>query len=124
MADSAPQETSSFTRAFLPGLILGLVVGKTVGVTVFSWLAIRLNVASLPAGVSFAHLLGGGAVAGIGFTVALFIARLAFGADEEAGAALADEAIMGVLIASILATVLGLVLLRFASSRPVGEMQS
>ena len=101
------------------GVILGLVVGKTVGVTVFSFLAVRLNVASLPTGVTFAHILGAGAVAGIGFTVALFIARLAFPGDGEEGATLADEAIKGVLVASILATVLGFVLLRIAAARSV-----
>ncbi len=100
------------------GVILGLVVGKTVGVTLFSYLAVRFNLASLPNGVTFAHILGGGAVAGIGFTVALFIARLAF-ADEgsEGGSTLADEAIKGVLVASVLATILGFVLLRMAGSR-------
>ncbi len=100
------------------GVVLGLVVGKTAGVTLFSYLAVRFNLASLPNGVTFPHVLGGGAVAGIGFTVALFIARLAFAGDEaEGGSALADEAIMGVLVASVLATILGFVLLRMASSR-------
>ncbi len=100
------------------GVILGLVVGKTVGVTLFSFLAVRFNLASLPRGVGFAHILGGGAVAGIGFTVALFIARLAFADEGEEGPAnLTDEAIMGVLAASLMATVLGFVLLRVAGSR-------
>jgi len=100
------------------GVILGLVVGKTVGVTLFSYLAVRFNLASLPNGVTFAHILGGGAVAGIGFTVALFIARLAFASEEsEGGSTLADEAIKGVLVASVLATILGFVLLRMANSR-------
>ncbi|MEM9565176.1 MAG: Na+/H+ antiporter NhaA [Actinomycetota bacterium] len=102
------------------GVVLGLVVGKTLGVSLFSYLAVRFNLASLPRGVSFAHIVGGGAVAGIGFTVALFIARLAFAEDEGAegaSASLAEEAIMGVLVASLLATLLGFILLRLAGSR-------
>jgi Na+:H+ antiporter, NhaA family len=110
---------SATTSRVTLGVVLGLVLGKTIGVSLFSFLAVRFNVASLPRGVSFFHLLGGGAVAGIGFTVALFIARLAFAAegDAEHASALADEAIMGVLAASILATLLGFVLLRMASRR-------
>ncbi len=107
------------------GVVLGLVVGKTVGVSLFSFLAVRFNLASLPRGVTFAHIVGGGAVAGIGFTVALFIARLAFAEGgggegdgvEGATAGLAEEAIMGVLVASLLATLLGFVLLRLAGAR-------
>lgn len=98
------------------GIILGLVVGKTVGVSVFTWLAVRFNVASLPQGVSLQHVIGGGAVAGIGFTVALFIAKLAFVDAEGEPLPFLEEAILGILIASLLATVLGWVLLRRASS--------
>lgn len=117
--------TATSSRITL-GVILGLVVGKTVGVTLFSFLAVRFNLASLPRGVTFPHVLGAGAVAGIGFTVALFIARLAFdgggdghgdGGHGGTPSALADEAILGVLVASLLATVLGFVLLTWASSR-------
>jgi NhaA family Na+:H+ antiporter len=92
------------------GVILGLVVGKPVGVFVATWLATRFNVASLPPGISMRHVLGGGAVAGIGFTVALFIAKLAF-ASGEAGSPLLDQAIIGILVASVLATFLGWLIL-------------
>ncbi|MGH1489846.1 MAG: Na+/H+ antiporter NhaA [Acidimicrobiales bacterium] len=102
------------------GVILGLVVGKIVGVTLFTWLAVRLNVASLPQGVTIQHVTGGGAVAGIGFTVALFIAKLAF--VDENGEALhfLEEAIIGILLASLLATLLGWLLLSRASARDTG----
>ena len=63
----------------LVGVVVGLVVGKLVGVTVFSWLAVRLGVGPLPAGVGWAHVSASAAVAGIGFTVSLFITGFAFG---------------------------------------------
>ncbi len=98
------------------GIILGLVVGKTLGVSVFTYFAVRLNIASLPQGVTMRHVVGGGAVAGIGFTVALFIARLAFVDADDEPLPFLDEAIMGVLVASLIATALGWVLLRKAAS--------
>ena len=98
------------------GIVLGLVVGKTFGVSLFTYLAVRMNVASLPQGVTLRHVVGAGAVAGIGFTVALFIAKLAFvDADGEALPFL-DGAILGILGASLIATTLGWLLLRRAAS--------
>ena len=84
------------------GVILGLVVGKPVGITLFTWLAARSPLADLPPGLNMLHILGGGAVAGIGFTVALFVTRLAFD-DAE----LIDQAVMGILLASLVAALLG-----------------
>lgn len=59
------------------GVVLGLVVGKIVGIGGFSFLAVRLRLGSLPSAVRWSDLLGAAAVAGIGFTVSLFIADLA-----------------------------------------------
>jgi NhaA family Na+:H+ antiporter len=84
------------------GIVLGLVVGKPLGITLFSWVAVRLRIARLPDGVGFASVLGVGAVAGIGFTVALFIADLAF-VDPS----LTDEAKLAILVASVLAAAVG-----------------
>jgi NhaA family Na+:H+ antiporter len=83
----------------------GLIVGKPLGILLFSWLAIRLRVASLPQGVDWGTLLGGGFLAGIGFTMALFIAGLALPVE------LLDAAKVGVLGASVAAAVIGLFLL-------------
>ena len=94
------------------GVILGLVVGKPVGVTAATWLALKFNLASLPEGLTMRHVLGGGAVAGIGFTVALFIARLAFVDAEGRPAVLLDEAVIGILAASVLASLIGWLILR------------
>ncbi len=84
------------------GIVAGLVVGKLVGISAFSWLALRLGLGALPAGVRFAQLVAVAVVAGIGFTVSLFVADLAF-----ASAALQDDARIGVIAASLLASLLG-----------------
>ena len=86
----------------------GLVIGKPVGVFLFSWLAIRLGLASLPAGVSWGVLLGGGILAGIGFTMALFITGLALQND------LLDAAKVGVLSGSAISAVVGMLILVFS----------
>ncbi|HZC98664.1 MAG TPA: Na+/H+ antiporter NhaA [Actinomycetes bacterium] len=88
------------------GLVAGLVVGKTVGVTVFTWVATRTGTTRLPEGVRWSQLVGVAALAGIGFTVSLFIASLAFQTR-----ALQDSAKVGILAASLLAGLLGALLL-------------
>jgi NhaA family Na+:H+ antiporter len=92
------------------GVVVGLVVGKTVGISVASWGAVRVGWADLPEGVAWRQMVGAAALGGIGFTVSLFIAALAF---EDP--ALVDQAKVGVLAASVLATVLAVTLLRVAS---------
>ncbi|MFL6134097.1 MAG: Na+/H+ antiporter NhaA, partial [Nocardioidaceae bacterium] len=84
------------------GVVLGLVVGKTVGIWGTAMAAVRLRLGALPQGVGSGHVLGGAALSGIGFTVSLLIAGLAF--DDET---LRDEATVGVLIAAVLATANG-----------------
>ncbi len=88
------------------GVIAGLVIGKPIGIALFSLVATKLNVAAMPPDTTIAQIFGVGAVAGIGFTVALFVAGLAF--DDKA---LADQATMGILAASALATLAGFLLL-------------
>jgi NhaA family Na+:H+ antiporter len=102
------------------GIVVGLVVGKPIGIYLFSVAAIRLRVAQIPPGLRRGHLLGAGAVAGIGFTVALFIASLAF--EDRA---LIDEAVIGILIASVAATFVGWLILRSVDEEtPVEEQES
>jgi len=89
------------------GVALGLLIGKPIGITLFSWLAVRSGVAILPRGVNWGALAATGLLAGIGFTVALFITSLAFtDPGQIAGAKL------GILSGSALATVLGLLVLQ------------
>jgi NhaA family Na+:H+ antiporter len=89
------------------GVLLGLVLGKPIGITFFAWLAVRLGLAELPPGITWQHVHGAGWLGGIGFTMALFIAGLAF-----AGTPYLDTAKLGILSASLVAGVVGFVLLR------------
>lgn len=98
------------------GIILGLVVGKLVGVSGATYLAVRTGLADLPAGVSWRHVIGAGALAGIGFTMSLFVANLAF---RDGG--VQAEAKVAIFVASILAGVLGFCLLRFWAPRGLGQ---
>jgi NhaA family Na+:H+ antiporter len=89
------------------GIILGLVIGKPLGVVLMSWLAIRLGLASMPAGGTWRQIAGAGCLAGVGFTMALFVASLAF-PDPSA----LDRAKVAILLASLLSGILGVILLR------------
>ena len=94
------------------GIILGLVVGKLAGITLFAWLAVRLGLCSLPTDLRWPQLAGGAGIAGIGFTVSLFITELAF-----AGQALEAPAKVAILLASVLAAVLGAVVVYLSAGR-------
>jgi Na+/H+ antiporter NhaA len=94
------------------GVVVGLVAGKLLGISLVSLATERAGLGHLPEGVRRPHLFGGAALAGIGFTVALFIADLAF-TDE----ALREEAKVGVLAGSLVAAVLATVLFRVAARR-------
>ena len=89
------------------GVAVGLVLGKTVGVTGFAWLVVKFGWARLPDGVGWLHMTGTGLLAGVGFTVALFIAELAY---RDPG--YIDLAKIGIFTGSILAGLLGYLLLR------------
>jgi NhaA family Na+:H+ antiporter len=91
------------------GVAAGLVIGKFAGITLASWIAVRLGLARLPSGVAWRHLLGAAWLGGIGFTMSLFIAQLAF-QDER----LVEEARLGILLASFAAAVIGVAWLYFA----------
>jgi NhaA family Na+:H+ antiporter len=88
------------------GAFLGLLIGKPVGIALCAWIAIRTGLASFPRGGNWTGIIGIGCLGGIGFTMALFVANLAFGASVEL-----DQAKIGVLSASVVSAVLGFVLL-------------
>ena len=92
------------------GIILGLFVGKQIGIFGFSFLAVKLKLASLPQGVNWKNLYGAGMLAGIGFTMSLFIAGLAFTNPE-----LLDLSKIGVLTGSIISGVFGFIFLKISS---------
>ncbi len=97
------------------GVFVGLVVGKLVGVSGAAWLAVRCGLAQLPDGVRWVHIVGVAAVAGIGFTVALFIAGLSLSGEPLA------DAKAGVLAASLVASILGGSILWIAGTREPRE---
>jgi NhaA family Na+:H+ antiporter len=88
------------------GILLGLVLGKPVGITLFAWIAVRLGLADLPRNVSLRQIFSASWLAGIGFTMSLFIAGNAFRGNLD----LLDEAKAGILVASLIAGIIGYVL--------------
>lgn len=105
----------SFTKAFSAsptlGVFLGLVVGKQLGILAASWLATRIGIAEMPAGASWLQIYGCAILCGIGFTMSIFIADLAF-----AQTPLLDLAKIGILSASAVSFLFGLIVL-FVGSR-------
>lgn len=91
------------------GIVLGLVLGKLLGVTGGAYLAVRSGLGVLPNGVRWAQVVAVAALAGIGFTVSLFIASLSF-ADPQTG----EQAKLGILLGSAAASAVGAVLLRLS----------
>ncbi|MCB7136601.1 Na+/H+ antiporter NhaA [Cellulosimicrobium marinum] len=94
------------------GVAVALVAGNAIGIFGASTLALRMGLGDLPGRVRYSHLLGGSILAGIGFTISLFIAELAF--DDEA---LVEQAKIGILAGSLVAAVLGSVALRLFGER-------
>jgi Na+:H+ antiporter, NhaA family len=94
------------------GVIAGLVVGKTIGITLAARAAVAAGMARLPRGVGWMHIAGVAAVAGIGFTVSIFVTSLAFSSSD-----LVQSAKLGILTASAAAGALGALLLRWAAKR-------
>ena len=97
------------------GVAAGLLIGKPLGVLGMTWLAVRTGLGQLPSAVTWLHVLGVGLLAGIGFTVAIFVAGIAF--DDQA---LVDHAKMGIFGASLLAGATGYLFLRFTGPRASG----
>jgi Na+:H+ antiporter, NhaA family len=97
------------------GAGLGLLIGKPIGVAGCAWLAVRTGLTRLPDGLSWPGIVGVGLLAGIGFTMSLFIASLAFGPGPEL-----DQAKIGLLVASVIAALAGLGFLSRALPRAGG----
>jgi NhaA family Na+:H+ antiporter len=90
------------------GIIVGLVIGKVVGITLASWLLIKLKISELPSNSDWFQLIGVGFIAGIGFTVSIFITELAFGSNEQ----LTEVAKICIIIASTISAISGYLFLR------------
>ena len=94
------------------GIVAGLIIGKQLGITLFAWFAVRSGLSELPEGIGWRHVYGASCLAGIGFTMSLFITDLAFSEDS-----LVEAAKLGILGASLIPGVVGWMILR-GTSRP------
>ena len=111
--------TTALSSRVTWGIVVGLVLGKMIGITGASWVVVRLKLAALPTRATWPQMIGVGLLGGIGFTVAIFIAELAF---EDPSRIISAK--IGILAASLGAAVLGLGLLsqaRSSPSDPAGE---
>ena len=102
------------------GIILGLFIGKPLGIVLLCWLACTMKVAALPRGVSWRHMLGAGMLGGIGFTMAIFIANLAY-ADNMAHL---EHAKLAILVASAISAVGGAIVLLMCKGSPEPEPET
>jgi NhaA family Na+:H+ antiporter len=105
----------AFTNRVALGIILGLVVGKPIGITLFAWLAVKSKLAALPTGMTWRSIRGVSLLGGIGFTMSLFIAGLAFPGAPQ----LNEDAKIGIFAASLVAGIAGFLVLR--RLRPLDE---
>lgn len=108
-----PKLISSYDHPVSIGVFFGLLLGKPLGILLMSWLGVKTRLATLPEGVNWYHVTGVGFLAGIGFTMSIFINTLAF-----EGSPLIYAAKMGILAASLLAALIGLFILVRADKRP------
>jgi NhaA family Na+:H+ antiporter len=113
-----PLSFQDFGSSLTVAVFVGFALGKPLGVLIFSWLAVRMGIAIRPPELSWGVLAGGGVLAGIGFTMALFIANLAF-PDS-----LIDSAKLGIFLASVFSAGVGMALLMWilkGSRQPIAR---
>jgi NhaA family Na+:H+ antiporter len=101
----------SLTSAVTLGIVLGRLAGKPLGILLFSWVAVRTGLASLPQSVRWVQVLGVGILGGMGFTVALYVNALAFDT-----ASLTDQGKLGIMVGTLIAASLSYLTLRLVSA--------
>lgn len=115
LANSGMVIGSDFFSALLNpvsiGVSSGLIAGKFIGILLFTWLMVKLKIARLPEQANWGHIIGIALLAGVGFTMSLFISNLAFTNDT-----MITQAKYGILLASVLAGILGTIALKKTSS--------
>lgn len=94
------------------GIIVGLLIGKPIGVTLFSWVSVKLKLSTLPSKAGWRHIIGLGLLAGIGFTMSIFIGLLSFSSPEFQA-----EAKFSILVASLCAGIFGYIFLSFLDKK-------
>jgi len=105
------QMVAGITNSLGLGIICGAILGKLIGINIFSFIAIKLKISSLPQNSSWIQMIGVGLLAGIGFTMSIFIALLSFKTDVN----IQDGAKFAILVASFVAAVLGFIILKISS---------
>ncbi len=105
-----PDVLHAFTHSVSFGVVCGLVLGKPLGIFLLCFLAVKLKLASLPTGTNWKQLWGVGMIAGVGFTMSIFIATLAFNEAE-----IQVISVMSVILASVLAALAGFIFLKTLS---------
>lgn len=103
------------TSANSLGIISGLAVGKPAGIVLMSYLAVVLGISQLPTGLKWWHVLGAGLLGGIGFTMSIFIANLAFAGDPE----MINASKLAILLASLTAGIIGFLWLKLLTKPPI-----
>jgi len=106
---------STFSIPIFLGVFIGLLIGKPIGMLLFSWLYTKTKLVKLPTNVNWLQISGIGFLAGIGFTMSNFIAGLAFSGETS----LLDSAKLGILSASIIAAIIGYIILSFSIKKTV-----
>lgn len=101
--------SGNYDLSLMSNIAISLLVGKFIGVALFSYLGYKLKVTELPSGVNFSQILGIAAIAGIGFTMSIFIDNLAF----QGELVFINSAKVGIIIGSVVSAILGYAILRF-----------
>ncbi|PHI38982.1 Na+/H+ antiporter NhaA [Pseudoalteromonas sp. GCY] len=102
-------KSANFMSSLTLTVLLSFLIGKPLGITLFSWVAVKTRLAKLPEGLAWNMVCGGSMLAGIGFTMALFIADLAYSAAQV------NSAKLGILFASVISALLGCIVLKYIS---------
>lgn len=103
--------TENIDYALSSSIALSLIFGKSIGITLFSYLGIKLGLADMPDDINFKQIIGVSFIAGIGFTMSIFISNLAF----QGNAALLDASKIGIIAGSLISGTIGYIILRFYS---------
>jgi NhaA family Na+:H+ antiporter len=104
---------NAFSSKVTLGVLFGLVVGKLIGVLLFSWLLVKFKISSLPRQMSWRHMVGVGLLAGVGFTMSLFVTALAFDNHQHI-----SDAKVGIFMASLISGIAGYFVLKGARATP------
>jgi len=101
-------------------IVVCLVLGKLLGITTLSWIGVKLGLAELPEGVNYGQVVGISLLAGVGFTMSIFVANLAFFGNAH----LLDSAKVGIIAGSLIAGISGYLVLRFSSRKAAASLSS